>query len=34
MIARFFADRITAAMLLSVMGVPGVAPGKSHEVGL
>jgi hypothetical protein len=21
-------------MLLSVMGLPGVAPGKSHEVGL
>ena len=34
MTARFFAALITQPMLLSVIGVPGVAPGKSQEAGL
>jgi len=32
--ARFFAARITKPMLLSVMGLPGIAPGKSHGLDL
>ena len=32
--ARFFAALITKPIELSVMGLPGIAPGKSQEVDL
>jgi hypothetical protein len=31
--ARFFACHITAPMVLAVMGLPAIAPGKSHDTG-
>jgi len=34
MIARFFAALMMHPILLAVMGLSGVAPGKSQEVGL
>jgi hypothetical protein len=33
-VARLFAALITQPIELSVMGLPAIAPGKSHELGL